>query len=115
MVDQAERDEMFCLRMMAGELRWIQQKDRAIELLMLAEARRMEDLYFQTRSPNTGKNYSDQMDSDEDDALYLAIEMVEDLPLDGGDATKADKPEPRVENSVGNDWVEFPPLLRKRK
>ena len=47
--------------------------------------------------------------------MYLAIEMVEDLPLDGGDATKADKPEPRVENSVGNDWVEVPPLLRKRK
>ena len=90
-VDQAEKDEMYCLKMMAGELRWIQQKDRAIELLMLAEARRMEDLYFQTRSPSTGKNSTDLMDSKEDEALHLAMEMVEDMP------------------------VEVPPLLRKRK
>ena len=51
----------------------------------------MEDLYFQTRSPSTGKNSTELMDSKEDEALYLAMEMVEDMP------------------------VEVPPLLRKRK
>ena len=79
-MDQAERDEMYCLKMMAGELRWIQQKDRAIELLLLAEARRMEDLYFQTRSPSTRRNTTDLMDSKEDNDLYMAMEMVEEVP-----------------------------------
>ena len=39
-------------------MRWIDQKDKAMVLLMLTEARRMEDLYFQTRKvcPNQSPN-----------------------------------------------------------
>ena len=36
------------------------------------------------------------MDSEEDDALYLAIEMVEDLPLDGGMPPKQTNQSPEL-------------------
>ena len=36
----------FCLRDLAGELRWIASKDEALDRRMLREARSLEDLYF---------------------------------------------------------------------
>ena len=34
------------MKELAGELRWIMHKDKALEIRLLVEARRMEDLYY---------------------------------------------------------------------
>ena len=51
MVD-APREEMthhdtFCLKSMAGELRWLESRDVALDRRILAEARKMEDRHFE--------------------------------------------------------------------
>ena len=37
------------MRLMAGELRWLESKDRALQRKMLSEARKLEVSYYKTR------------------------------------------------------------------
>ena len=41
-----EYEGAYSMRELAGELRWIASKDQALERLILVEARRMEDVYY---------------------------------------------------------------------
>ena len=44
-----EREEMFCMRLLAGELRWMEQEDIVAQTEMLVVAKKLEDAYFKTR------------------------------------------------------------------
>ena len=43
------RDDPFCLKLLAGELRWIAHRDAAMERQLLVEAKRLEDRYYTER------------------------------------------------------------------
>ena len=55
-IEQMASNNLFSMKAMAGELRWIESKDKPLELRMMIEARKMEDMVHQERKKKAKRN-----------------------------------------------------------
>ena len=55
--------EPWCMRLLAGELRWINHKDIAMERRILLEAKTMEDQYYAGRGLLEERKRSQEMEA----------------------------------------------------
>ena len=65
----------FTMKELAGELRWIMHKDKALELRMLVEARKMEDLYYNQKESKARRREYNASSTAMDDAKEHEVRL----------------------------------------
>ena len=119
--------DVFCMKSMAGELRWLASRDQAQEKMILAEARRLEDKYYtKVQKKLINEQEVKQIDKDETRELqfmvdqYLWEESWGDCPMEEllmnvvMDQLVEEDRDGRKEND-DTETVEELRLLRKRR